>query len=403
MTNATSCCARRASEYPHARVAEIPELAPVLVDVTVPGAAHRSYRCRLCGQAWEEFRIPRAEPPDDFRVVKVGWASSELPRRPESAAAAPRRARRLPTTAPRVERARPARLPRPRRLSLLRALAAAAVSTRKGLGRPRGSWAASSSRSPSRPSFSFLRPRDRPAGDERRGSRRPRGRARPTGSSSSRRRAGWEIRRAALAHRREIVAGEVRTLHAHFVPPARARPCSVAEALRGERAGLRLRSRASTDYFRGGSHGHVGILAVAGEAEGRGAGRALLEAAEGWREGARIRVRDAQRVRTQPARPRGLRARRIRGGDAAILEGPVTEPGRPRPRSQRVRVPRHADAIAIVIVRVAAAAMMVIHGIYRDPVAGGVSALRRVPSENHLPLGVARSRGASRSSRSSAG
>lgn len=76
MTNATSCCARRASEYPHARVAEIPELAHALVDVTGPGAVHRSYRCRLCGQAWEEFRIPRSEPPDDFRVVKVGWAAS---------------------------------------------------------------------------------------------------------------------------------------------------------------------------------------------------------------------------------------------------------------------------------------------------------------------------------------
>lgn len=58
---------------------EIPELAQALVDVTVPAAAHRSYRCRLCGQAWEEFRIPRSEPPDDFRVVKVGWASSAPP------------------------------------------------------------------------------------------------------------------------------------------------------------------------------------------------------------------------------------------------------------------------------------------------------------------------------------
>lgn len=78
MTNATSCCARRAPEYEHARAAEIPELAQVLVDVTVPGAAHRSYRCRLCGQAWEEFRIPGAEEPD-YRVLKVGWASANAP------------------------------------------------------------------------------------------------------------------------------------------------------------------------------------------------------------------------------------------------------------------------------------------------------------------------------------
>lgn len=87
MTNATTCCARRAPEYPHARVSEIPEMAQDLVDVTVPGAAHRSYRCRLCGQAWEEFRIPRSEPPDDFRVVKVGWAANVPP--PAKTPAAP--------------------------------------------------------------------------------------------------------------------------------------------------------------------------------------------------------------------------------------------------------------------------------------------------------------------------
>jgi hypothetical protein len=91
MTNATSCCARRASEYAHARVTEIPELAQVLVDVTVPGAAHRSYRCRLCSQAWEEFRIPTADGPD-FRVVKVGWASSDPPAPAKAAVPTPSRA-----------------------------------------------------------------------------------------------------------------------------------------------------------------------------------------------------------------------------------------------------------------------------------------------------------------------
>ncbi len=74
MTNATSCCARRPSEYPNARVPDIPEIAQILVDVTPPGAAHRSYRCRGCGQAWEEYRIPSPEPPDHFRVLKVGGA-----------------------------------------------------------------------------------------------------------------------------------------------------------------------------------------------------------------------------------------------------------------------------------------------------------------------------------------
>ena len=36
------------------------------------------------------------------------------------------------------------------------------------------------------------------------------------------------------------------------------------------------------DYFTGRPHGYVAILAVAGEAEGRGVGRALLKAAEDW-------------------------------------------------------------------------------------------------------------------------
>ena len=36
------------------------------------------------------------------------------------------------------------------------------------------------------------------------------------------------------------------------------------------------------DYFTGRPHGYVAILAVAGEAEGRGVGRALLMAAEDW-------------------------------------------------------------------------------------------------------------------------
>lgn len=36
------------------------------------------------------------------------------------------------------------------------------------------------------------------------------------------------------------------------------------------------------DYFTGGPHGHVEILAVEPEVEGRGIGRALLDAADGW-------------------------------------------------------------------------------------------------------------------------
>ena len=54
----------------------------------------------------------------------------------------------------------------------------------------------------------------------------------------------------------------------------------VAESADGERAGLVYLER-MFDYFRR-PHGHVGILAVAAEAEGQGVGRLLMEAAEQW-------------------------------------------------------------------------------------------------------------------------
>ena len=38
----------------------------------------------------------------------------------------------------------------------------------------------------------------------------------------------------------------------------------------------------ATDYFTGEPHGHLGILAVAEEGEGKGVGRALLTAVETW-------------------------------------------------------------------------------------------------------------------------
>lgn len=79
----------------------------------------------------------------------------------------------------------------------------------------------------------------------------------------------------------EIVAGEVRTLLRHFSSPAEGQALLVAEHPAGQRLGF-VYVESLKDYFRGEMHGHVGILAVAGEAEGRGAGRALLEAAEAW-------------------------------------------------------------------------------------------------------------------------
>jgi GNAT superfamily N-acetyltransferase len=82
----------------------------------------------------------------------------------------------------------------------------------------------------------------------------------------------------------EIVAGEARTLARFFAFPSDADALLVAEGEGGERLGFVLLESA-TDYFTGELHGHVGILAVAGAAEGTGAGRALLEAAEAWSRG----------------------------------------------------------------------------------------------------------------------
>ena len=41
-------------------------------------------------------------------------------------------------------------------------------------------------------------------------------------------------------------------------------------------------AHAATDYFTGERHAHLGILAVAEAAEGRGVGRALLDAVDAW-------------------------------------------------------------------------------------------------------------------------
>ena len=79
----------------------------------------------------------------------------------------------------------------------------------------------------------------------------------------------------------EIVEGEVRTLQRHLSSPGPAEALLVAEDSSGRPLGF-VFVETLADYFRGEIHGHVGILAVGAEAEGRGAGRALLGAAEAW-------------------------------------------------------------------------------------------------------------------------
>src|SRR5262249_12120451 len=82
---------------------------------------------------------------------------------------------------------------------------------------------------------------------------------------------------------REIVEGEARVLAAFFVTPPAGTSLLVAEETDGSPLGFAY-LEVLRDYFLGEEHGHIGILAVAEKAEGRGAGRALLDAAERWAE-----------------------------------------------------------------------------------------------------------------------
>jgi GNAT superfamily N-acetyltransferase len=78
----------------------------------------------------------------------------------------------------------------------------------------------------------------------------------------------------------ELVEGEARTLRDFFESPDDGTRLLIAES-GDSRLGFVLIEELR-DYFTLDRHGHVGILAVTADAEGRGAGRALLRAAETW-------------------------------------------------------------------------------------------------------------------------
>jgi GNAT superfamily N-acetyltransferase len=80
--------------------------------------------------------------------------------------------------------------------------------------------------------------------------------------------------------REELVEGEARTLRDFFESADDGSRLLIAEAGDG-RVGFALVEELR-DYFTLERHGHVGILAVTAGAEGRGAGGALLRAAESW-------------------------------------------------------------------------------------------------------------------------
>jgi GNAT superfamily N-acetyltransferase len=78
----------------------------------------------------------------------------------------------------------------------------------------------------------------------------------------------------------EVIEGEARTLRDFFESADEASRLLIVEA--GEdRLGFVLLEELR-DYFTLERHGHVGILAVSEAAEGRGAGGALIRAAEAW-------------------------------------------------------------------------------------------------------------------------
>lgn len=79
----------------------------------------------------------------------------------------------------------------------------------------------------------------------------------------------------------EIVEGEARTLRGFFESPAEGATLLVAESEAAAPLGFAYLETVR-DYFIGEEHGHVGILAVAGEGEGRGAGGALVRSSEAW-------------------------------------------------------------------------------------------------------------------------
>ncbi len=79
----------------------------------------------------------------------------------------------------------------------------------------------------------------------------------------------------------EVVAGEVRTIEDFFRGPDIGSLLLIAETEVGEPLGF-IYLQEVQDYFTLERHGHVGIIAVSAEAEGQGAGKGLMNAAERW-------------------------------------------------------------------------------------------------------------------------
>ena len=96
---------------------------------------------------------------------------------------------------------------------------------------------------------------------------------------AARRLAAFELPPWRAAH--ELVGGEVRTLDDFFERGAAGAVLLIAVDEAEEPLGFAF-VETVIDYFSGAPHAHLGILAVTEAAEGRGAARALLKAAEDW-------------------------------------------------------------------------------------------------------------------------
>lgn len=80
---------------------------------------------------------------------------------------------------------------------------------------------------------------------------------------------------------KEVVEAEAAALEAALESLPKGAGLFLAESTSGEPGGF-VYLEQHIDYFRRTPHAHVAVLAVAGEAEGQGVGRVLLEAAETW-------------------------------------------------------------------------------------------------------------------------
>ena len=78
----------------------------------------------------------------------------------------------------------------------------------------------------------------------------------------------------------EIAEADRSALHKALDQPIAGTELFVAE-LNGQSAGCLL-MWTMQDYFSGGWHSHISVIAVTREAEGKGIGRALMEHAEAW-------------------------------------------------------------------------------------------------------------------------